>query len=214
MSIKFLVLICFLGTYQMYAQYSAYDWEERDNWMKTSVLLDKSGIKSGDVVADIGCHEGYLTMHLSRKVSPDGRVFAVDVRDDRLATLRENANERGLVNIITILGDDDNPKLPADSLDYVYIIDTYHEIKSYEKVLGHIKKSLKRGGGIMIMEKLKDRVKGKSREVQTNAHSLSMPYVKKELKSFGFEIVDQIENHGLWEREADKQMWIIFAIKR
>nr|WP_299340795.1 class I SAM-dependent methyltransferase [Allomuricauda sp.] len=207
------VLCCLVGSIQLQAQYSAYDWEERDDWMKTSTLLAKSGIEIGDVVADIGCHEGYLTMHLSRKVSTSGRVFAVDVRDDRLATLRENANERGLANIVTILGDYDNPKLPADSLDYVFIVDTYHEIESYEKVLGLIKKSLKRGGGIMVMEKLKDRVKGKSRDAQTSAHSLSMPYVKKELESFGFEIVDQIDNHGLWELEADKQMWVVFARK-
>ena len=210
---EMVVMFGLLVSTQFYAQYSEYDWEDRDDWMKTTSLLTKAGVEIGDSVADIGCHEGYLSMHLARKVSTSGRVYSVDVRDDRLATLRVNANDRGLTNIVTILGDYDNPKLPDNSLDHVFVIDTYHEIKAYKKVLGHIRRALKKGGGLMVMEKLKDRIRGKSREDQVDAHSLAMHYVRKELELAGFEIVDQIDNHGLWERESDKQMWVLFAIK-
>ncbi|MEM8847829.1 MAG: class I SAM-dependent methyltransferase [Bacteroidota bacterium] len=195
------------------AQYTSGDWESRDKWMKTDSLLNMAEVSAGQVVADLGCHEGYLSMHLAKKVKNDGRVYAVDVRDDRLATLRENANARNLTNIITILGDYDNPKLPEGALDCVFVIDTYHEITAYKKVLNHIRKSLKPGGQVMILEKLKDRIIGKSREEQVSAHSLAMHYVEKELQQSGFAIVSKIENHGLWEKEKDKQMWVLLAKK-
>ncbi|MEM9361483.1 MAG: class I SAM-dependent methyltransferase [Bacteroidota bacterium] len=196
-----------------WAQYTSIDWESRDKWMKTQTLLDVAQLSSGQVVADIGCHEGYLTMHLARRVAADGRVYAVDIREDRLASLRENANSRNLSNIITILGDEDNPKLPEGALDCVFVIDTYHEITAYKKVLNQIRKALKPGGQIMVLEKLKKRIIGKSREEQVAAHSLAMSYVERELQQAGFTIVTKIENHGFWENQEDKQMWILLAKK-
>ena len=65
----------------------------------------------------------------------------------------------------------------------------------------------------MLMEKLKNWVRGKSREVQVSSHSLGPEYVRDELKKAGFTIVSEVEDHGDWERETDKQMWIILAEK-
>ena len=167
----------------------------------------------GGKVADIGCHEGYLSMHLARKVSATGRVYAVDIVESRLQKLRVNARNRSLGNIITILGDTDNPKLPEGDLDAVFIFDTYHEMDAHKEVLQHVKKALKPGGQLMIMEKLKDWVRGKSREQQVSSHSLGPEYVREELKQAGFTIVSEVENHGDWERETNKQMWVILAKK-
>ncbi|MEP3570277.1 MAG: class I SAM-dependent methyltransferase [Flavobacteriaceae bacterium] len=211
--IRFFLVVCILSISRLNGQYTKEDWPDRDQWMKTETLLTLSGIQIGYKVADIGCHEGYLSMHLAKKVSMDGRVYAVDVRSDRLETLRITANERGHKSVITILGDYDDPKLPKSELDIVFIIDTYHEIEAYEKVLRLVKSGLKPNGKIMILEKLKKRVKGKSREEQVAAHSLSMGYVKKELKQAGFTITSEIANHGKWEREEDKQMWVVLAQK-
>ncbi|WP_420399605.1 class I SAM-dependent methyltransferase [Flagellimonas sp.] len=204
----------FLGMVVCEAQYTEEDWPERDLWMKTEYLLQLSGIESGDKVADIGCHEGYLSIRLARLVKNEGRVYAVDVRSDRLETLRENASDRNLKNIITIRGDYDDPKLPEDELDAIFIIDTYHEMDSHEKILRHVKDALKVGGKVMLMEKLKDRVRGKSRRDQVNAHSLGPKYVRRELRQAGFTIISEIEDHGDWERDESKQMWVIIAQKQ
>ena len=96
----------------------------------------------------------------------EGKVFSVDVREDRLETLDENLKVRNLTNVDIILGDYDNPKLPKNKLDVVVIMDTYHEMVDYMTILGHVHKSLKTGGRIVIIEKLKSRVKGESREEQ------------------------------------------------
>ena len=195
------------------AQYTEADWEERDQWMGTDFLLKMAGVEEGHKVADVGCHEGYLSIHLAKRVLGNGRVYAVDVRQDRLEKLRINANKRNLKNIVTILGDYDDPKLPERELDLVFIIDTYHEMESYNKILGHVKKSLKPGGKLMVLEKLKDWVRNKSRKEQVASHSLGPEYVRKELKDAGFTLISEIEDHGDWEKEKNKKMWVILAEK-
>ena len=85
-------LFSFLITSQFYAQYNSNDWEERDQWMDVEELFELAGIQKGQHVADIGCHEGYFSMHLARKVGVRGKVFSVDVRDDRLEKLNQNAS--------------------------------------------------------------------------------------------------------------------------
>jgi ubiquinone/menaquinone biosynthesis C-methylase UbiE len=210
--LKPLLLLLLVSTIS-HAQYRERDWDYRDQWMDVERIFKMAGITTGDRVADIGCHEGYLSVRLAKAVGDSGQVYSVDVRQDRLTTLEENARNRKLNNIQTILGDYDNPHLPEGELDVVLIVDTYHEIKSYMKVLDHARKSLKPDGRILILEKLKDHARNKGREEQVNAHTLSSKYVKRELREAGFEIVTEIKDLGQWEEEEDKTMWLVVAVK-
>ena len=205
----FILLIPFIG----FSQYSEYDWEERDTWMDVNYIFQQGGIDKGSFVADIGCHEGYLSIHLAKKVGSEGQVYAVDVRADRLESLREHLKDREIDNVNVVLGDYDDPKLPKETLDFVVIMDTYHEMTDYMTILEHVKQSLKPNGRIVIIEKLKKRIRGKSRTAQTNAHSLGMKYVEGELIKTGFNIVHKNENIGHWEHDEEKVIWILVAQK-
>ena len=195
------------------AQYSSDDWKWRDGWMQVDTLFKWADIKQGDQVADLGCHEGYLTMHLAQKVGVEGSVYAIDVRNDRLETLKANAKKRKHYNITTILGDYDDPKLPDNTLDVIFVIDTYHEITAYKKVLEHLNDALKPNGKVVFIEKLKKRHVGKSRDEQVSGHTLGLNYVKKELQEAGFTIRKEIQDFGLWEEDATKTMWVLIAEK-
>ena len=195
------------------SQYKEPDWDYRDQWMDVDRIFRMGGITPGDTVADIGCHEGYLSMHLAQEVGKNGQVYAVDVREDRLETLQENARKRKLMNIKTILGDYDNPRLPEGQLDVVLIVDTYHEIKSYMTVLEHVRLSLKPDGRVIILEKLKAHARNKSRDEQVLSHTLSRKFVKQELREAGFGIVTEIKDLGKWEEQEDKTMWLLVAEK-
>jgi ubiquinone/menaquinone biosynthesis C-methylase UbiE len=195
-----------------YSQYGKNDWKERDVWMDTPKLFQYAQIGTGSVVADVGCHEGYLSIRLAKKIGPSGKVYAVDVREDRLQRLKENVALDKLSNIEAILGDYDDPKLPLNALDAIFVIDTYHEIDAYQAMLAHLKKSLKKGGRLLILEKLKEHAKDESRENQTAAHTLSLKYVKEELLASGFKIDHEIGDFGKWNREADKTMWILVGV--
>ena len=211
---KFLIWIVLVSISTLAtAQYAADDWAERDTWMDVNAIFDEAGIEKGSFVADIGCHEGYLSIHLAKRIGNEGQVFAVDVRADRLTVLEENLEERKLKNVNVIHGDYDNPKLPINALDVVIIMDTYHEMDDYMKILGHVHRSLKSGGRIVIIEKLKSKIKGKSREAQTDAHSLGMKYVRRELTKAGFKEVYDNDDLGDWEHDTDKVIWMLIAEK-
>lgn len=210
----FLVFIILISVhFSSNAQYSSEDWKWRDGWMPVEKLFELAVVGVGDSVADVGCHEGYLTMHLAQKVGEQGKVYAVDVRNDRLQTLETNAKKHKLKNITTILGDYDNPKLPSNSLDVIFVIDTYHEISSYKEVLEHLKNSLKPGAKLVLLEKLKKRLVGKSREDQVSGHTLALSYVKNELQDAGFSIRKEINDFGQWEEDPTKTMWVLIAEK-
>lgn len=197
-----------------FAQYSQNDWRERDTWMPINKIFELAEIQKGKQVADIGCHEGYLTVHLANKIGNNGKVFAVDVREDRLNSLREYLDSVKLNNVMAILGDYDNPKLPKEQLDVVFIVDTYHEMTDYKQILKHVHNSLKPGGKLIILEKLKSRVKNGSRKEQTNAHTLGPKYVKNEMIDANFKILKHINNVGYWQNDEDKVMWLLVAEKK
>ncbi|MEP3209979.1 MAG: methyltransferase domain-containing protein [Maribacter sp.] len=213
MAFKFLlanILLCCFNS--AVAQYTEEDWEERDTWMNVAEIFALAEIEKGDQVADVGCHEGYLSFHLSKQVGATGKVFAVDVAAYRLDRLKEYIKERNVDNIEVVLGDYDDPKLSEGSLDAVIVMDTYHEISDYMTVLGHIKKALKPNGKILILEKLKQHKRGKSREEQVQGHTLSSKYVKQELQEAGFSITKEVKDFGDWQENEEKQMWIVVGV--
>ena len=196
-----------------FSQYVEYDWEERDQWMPVQRIFDAVSLSEGMHVADIGCHEGYLTIKLANEVGVNGQVYAVDVRADRLDRLKEHLEDREISNVEVILGDYDDPKLPKEQLDVVFIIDTYHEMSDYERILKKVYKALKPGGKLLILEKLKDRAKDGTRDEQTDAHTLSSKYVIEELKVENFDIINQLNDLGDWENDYTKPMWLVVGQK-
>jgi SAM-dependent methyltransferase len=53
----------------------------------------------GQVVADLGCNTGYYTLALAECIGPEGRVYAVDLREDYIRGLEKRADELGYRNI-------------------------------------------------------------------------------------------------------------------
>lgn len=206
------MLLFTLGLAQTFAQYTREDWDERDQWMDVQAIFELAGIEKGHQVADVGCHEGYLTFHLSRKVGETGKVYAVDIQSYRLENLKEHLKQEKVNNVTVILGEEDNPKLPDNRLDAVIIMDTYHEMENHTEVLFHVKRALRPSGRILILEKLKTHQIGKSRKEQTKAHTLSPKYVRKELEEAGFSILREVNDFGDWKEEKDKPMWILVGV--
>ncbi|MBT8266910.1 MAG: class I SAM-dependent methyltransferase [Bacteroidia bacterium] len=209
---KFLILVLCLPVL-CFSQYQADEWKERDSWMPLKRLFEVADIKSGIQIADIGCHEGYLTVHLAKRVGQKGQVYAVDVRKDRLEVLKNNLKERNLSNVTVILGDYDDPKLPDGQLDVVIIMDTYHEMTDYKIMLERVYKALKPGGKLIIFEKLKKRVKNGTRDEQTEAHTIASKYVKKELEAANFTITKELYDLGDWTNDPEKPMWLVVGEK-
>jgi predicted methyltransferase len=212
-------LLCFLFPCALMAQdpwknvYSESAWAERDSWQHPEELIRQMNIKAGSQVADIGCHEGYMTIKLAKVVGSQGKVFAVEVDQSKLDKLKNHLADRKISNVSLVKGDYDNPKLSAQSLDAVIILDTYHEMDDHDKILQHVKTALKPGGRLVICEPIADERKSKPREDQEKKHELGMNFAVDDLAKAGFRIVYKNENFADRTKVKGDKMWIVVCTK-
>jgi ubiquinone/menaquinone biosynthesis C-methylase UbiE len=188
-------------------------WADRDRWQKADELIRYLNLKSESQVADVGCHEGYMTMKLADVVKK-GKVFAVDVEQPKLNRLNAILTKRSIQNVTTIKGDYDNPKLPENSLEAVIILDTYHEMDDHDKILQHIKLALKLGGRLVLCEAIADSRRAANREEQERKHELAMSFALADLRAAGFTIVKQQDPFVDRTEEKGDKMWLIVAEKK
>lgn len=211
-----LVLFSFssFGQDQWKNVYTESAWADRDKWQKADELIRQLNIKSGSKVADVGSHEGYMTVKFAAVAGSAGKVLAVDVSRSKLDKLKEHLSKRNITNVALIKGDDDNPKLPPNSLDAVIILDTYHEMDDHDKILQHIKASLKSGGRLVLCEPIADERRKLGRKDQEAKHELSMNFALEDLQKAGFIILKQQDPFVDRSKEKGDKMWLIVAVKK
>jgi ubiquinone/menaquinone biosynthesis C-methylase UbiE len=188
-------------------------WRDRDKWQKPGELIKLLNINEGSHVADIGCHEGYMTVKLSKIVSSTGKVYAVDVEQNKLERLKNHLEDRKIRNVKVVKGDYDNPKLPENALDAVVILDSYHEMDDHDEILQHIKTALKPGGRLLLCEPIAESRRKFTRELQEGRHELSMNFALEDLKKAGFKIEFQKDPFIDRTNEKGDYMWVILASK-
>ena len=189
-------------------------WLERDSWQKAGSIIKQLNIKQGHRVADVGCHEGYMTVKLSKEVGPNGSVYAVDLSQAKLDKLKAHLVTRKITNVVSVKGDNDDPKLPVNTLDAVLILDSYHEMRSHDKILQLIKASLKPAGRLVICEPIADARRKLSREEQEGKHELDLRFALEDLRKAGFRILFKQDPFVDREKIKGDKMWIIVAAKR
>lgn len=188
-------------------------WEERDKWQRPTELIDRLEIKEGSQVADIGCHEGYMTIKLAKAVAEKGKVYAVDVVQSKLDLLKKHLEDRKINNVNLIKGDYDDPKLPPEALDAVIILDTYHEMDDHDEILQHIKKALKKGGRLVLCEPIAEIRRNLLRTEQEQKHELGINFALEDLKKAGFEITYKKDPFVDRDKIKGDMMWVIVAEK-
>ncbi len=193
--------------------YSETSWTDRDRWQKPQELIRQLKLPAGGRVADIGCHEGYMTMKLALAVWSAGKVYAVDIGADKLERLKRNAEARGLKNIETVLGSEDDPKLPVNELDGVIIVDSYHEMDYHDKILASLYQSLKAGGRLVLCEPLAKERNNASRADQERKHELGLAFALEDAQRAGFKLVYRAD--PFLDRTAEKgdMMWLLVMKK-
>ena len=146
--------------------------------------LDAIGIARGSTVADVGAGAGYLTWRLAERVGVTGRVYANDIQPKMLDLLRRNMAERKLGNVTPVLGAVDDPKLPRNTVDLVLLVDVYHEFSEPQKMLQHIRESLRSDGRVVLVE-----YRGEDPAVPIRPeHKMTVQQVKAELEPEGFRL--------------------------
>jgi SAM-dependent methyltransferase len=97
--------------------------------------------------------------------------------------------ERHISNVHEVLGSADDPKLPANTLDLVLLVDVYHEFSEPEKMLDHIRDALKPGGRLVLLEYRAEDPKVPIRP----EHKMTVEQVRAEVQPEGFRFDRAIE---------------------
>jgi len=124
---------------------------EREREEQPSILIRSLGLKPGQVVADIGAGTGYFAFRIAPLV-PQGTVLAVDIQPEMLEIVERSKRESGVRNVQTLLGAIDDPRLPAQSVDLVLMVDVYHEFSHPREMMLSIVRALRPGGRVALVE--------------------------------------------------------------
>jgi ubiquinone/menaquinone biosynthesis C-methylase UbiE len=125
---------------------------QRDAYQKPHEVVHALGLKPGEIIADIGAGSGYFTFHLARHVGEKGKVYAVDVSPDMILHVNRRIREFKMNNVVSVLADTDDPLLPDQSVNRFFICDVWHHIENQTKYLSLMKKMLKPGGEVVMID--------------------------------------------------------------
>lgn len=172
--------------------YLGADWlvrPEREDEEQPEAMLDALKIKAGMTVADIGAGVGYTSLRLARRVGAEGVVLATDLQPEMLRMLNANARQAGVKNIKALRATQADTRLPEGQVDLALMVDVYHESSDPEALLKGIRKALKPGGRLVLVE-----FRGEDPEVPIKPeHKMTVAQVRKEVEPQGFTFKEQHE---------------------
>lgn len=127
--------------------------DSRDTWQQPEKVMEVIGVKAGMVIGEPGAGRGYFTFKLARKVGRTGKIYANDIVDKKLKTIKERSKKEGFKNIVTVKGELDDPLFPRDQLDMVFMSYLLHELEKPVAFLRNLKPSLKPNATLVILER-------------------------------------------------------------
>src|SRR3989344_3256690 len=93
------------------------------DFLNVTQVLNYIDLKKNMSVAEFGCGSADFTIALAKKL-PMGRVYALDIQEEKLSALEGKLAVQGIDNVSMILCDLEAPKgstIKDDSLDVVFI---------------------------------------------------------------------------------------------
>ena len=160
-------------------------WEHRANERQPpEQVMNCIGVKPGMVIGEIGAGRGRYTLHLAKRIGAMGKIFANDIDQEALVYLQERLKRNHIVNVQTVLGHEDDPLFPKNSLDMAIMVWVYHHLDQPMALLKNLIPSLKPGAMVVIIDPDPDRKGEKDSKRPSSKNS-----VGKEVRAAGFELV-------------------------
>lgn len=166
-----------------------FERDGRDAYDHRDAILKAIGLKPGMTVADIGAGTGLFTRLFAKEVGPQGKVYAVDIAENFVKHIQQQAEAAGLKNVQGVVCQSDNVNLPSDSIDLAYICDVYHHFEYPHKTMQSIHKALKPGGQVILIDF--QRIAGKSSEWTLSHVRAGQEVFCQEIVDAGFKQVEE-----------------------
>jgi ubiquinone/menaquinone biosynthesis C-methylase UbiE len=186
--------------------WSAAGWlvrHKRDREEASVKMREELRLKPGMNVCDMGAGNGYHAIPMAEKVSPDGKVYAVDVQPEMIEMLKGRLVGQKITNIVPIVGLYHDPNLPEKSCDLILLVDVYHEFSHPVHMLAAMRKALKPGGAVVLVE---FRSEDDSVPIKPE-HKMSKAQINKELTANGYKLAREFDGlpwqHMMWFEAAE-----------
>jgi SAM-dependent methyltransferase len=184
---------------------------ERDSWQRPADVLQALDLGEGQVVVDLGSGVGYFALKLAERVGRRGRVLAVDVRRFPLLFLRVRAFLRGVGNLEAVHGEPDDPHLPAEAVDAVLVVNTFHELEDPERVLGRAREALRPDGRLVLVDPAPS-APGEAHAASDGDRHQPLEAAQARVRRSGFEIVRR--DDSFVDGAGPGRWWLIVARRR
>ena len=160
---------------------SIFEDKDRDKKLQVQRVMDILGIKEGTHVADIGAGSGWFAVRVAKRAGNTGIVYAVDINPESIAFINRRIQRDGMANVHAILSEEDDPKLPKNSVDSVLLLKTYHEVAHPVLLMENLRRSLRSGAKIGIID----------RNGKGDDHGVSRDVVIQEAAQAGYQLQEQ-----------------------
>ena len=167
-----------------------FEKEGREVYDKRHEVIKACQVHKGMAIADVGAGTGMYSRLLAAEVGSTGRIFAVDIAANFVNHVVQTSREQGLNNVVGIVCKADSVELPPNSVDLVYICDTYHHFEFPDSTMRSIAKSLRPDGVVCLVDF--ERIEGKSSEWILGHVRAGKDVVRKEVEAAGFEFVEEV----------------------
>lgn len=124
----------------------------RDGWQRPAEVIDALALDPGDHVAEIGAGDGYWLPWLSEAVGAEGVVYAVEVEEEKVRALEQTVSKKSLANVVVVLGEYGDPKLPDGAIDLAMTCLTYHHIEDRVAYFARLRSDLAPGGRVVHLD--------------------------------------------------------------
>jgi ubiquinone/menaquinone biosynthesis C-methylase UbiE len=124
----------------------------------TRAFLHEAGLKSGMLVAEIGCGAGFTSCQIAKSLEPTGSLTAVDVSAQQLAIAKANAQRASLENIQFVEANATTTGLPTGYFDLVYCRLLLCHLRQVPEALNEFRRILKPGGTLACEDQIASQV--------------------------------------------------------
>lgn len=119
-------------------------------------LFAELQLKKGDTFLDLACGSGEYSIAASETIGAEGLIYAIDLREEGIASLQQQASAKGIRNIQACVGDITN-RIPVEngSADVCLMATVLHELvqaKAADGVFREISRVLNTKGSLAILE--------------------------------------------------------------
>jgi SAM-dependent methyltransferase len=174
-----------------------FEGESREVFAQRKVIAAAIGIERGTSIVDVGAGTGPYIGLFAEAVGPEGTVYAIDIAPNFVEHLAQRAKDEGHPQIQARLCSEDSVDLPAKSVNYGFICDVYHHFEFPRTTMASLHSALRDDGEVVIVDF--HRIPGVSRDWILGHVRAGKQEVFAEMKSFGFDLVEEIHIDGLEE---------------